>query len=184
MEEHKIRYKFIGDMSVFSEELRGKISRVEELSKNYERLLNIALNYGSRAEMVQAFNLLAAEGKKVISEEDICGALYTSHCPDPDIIVRTGGDIRLSNFLLWQAEYSEFYFTDVLWPDLSNADVDEIVREFYKRKSKYGKIYGENHVKENYYLGCRCHDTDTCAVVFGHISFCRSNVACILRGVL
>lgn len=140
MEEHKIRYKFIGDMSVFSEELREKISIVEELSKDYERLLNIALNYGSRAEMVHAFNLLAAEGKKEISEEDICGALYTSHCPDPDIIVRTGGDIRLSNFLLWQAEYSEFYFTDVLWPDLSNDDVDEIVREFYKRKRKYGKI--------------------------------------------
>ena len=79
-------------------------------------------------------------GKKEVTEEDISSALYTCHCPDPDIIVRTGGDIRLSNFLLWQAQYSELYFTDVLWPDLSPEDVDAIVAEFYRRKRKYGKV--------------------------------------------
>ena len=140
MKIHNIRYKFLGDMSVFSPELREKIAKVEKISENNGLLLNVALNYGSRAELVQAFNRLVQAGKKEISEEDISGALYTSHCPDPDIIVRTGGDIRLSNFLLWQAQYSEFYFTDVLWPELSSADVDEIVREFYRRKRKYGKI--------------------------------------------
>ncbi len=140
MKIHNIRYKFLGDMSVFLPELREKIAKVEKISENNGLLLNVALNYGSRAELVQAFNRLVQAGKKEISEEDISGALYTSHCPDPDIIVRTGGDIRLSNFLLWQAQYSEFYFTDVLWPELSSADVDEIVREFYRRKRKYGKI--------------------------------------------
>ncbi|MBQ8207854.1 MAG: di-trans,poly-cis-decaprenylcistransferase [Clostridia bacterium] len=140
MKIHNIRYKFLGDMSVFTPELRKKIEHVEELSKDNGLLLNVALNYGSRAEIVHAFKVLAAEGKREITEEDISGALYTAHCPDPDIIVRTGGDIRLSNFLLWQAQYSEFYFTDVLWPDLSPSDVDEIVREFYRRKRKYGKV--------------------------------------------
>ncbi len=141
MELNKIKYNFLGDMSVLTPELQDKVARVGELSKNYELNLNIALNYGSRAELVHAFNKLARQGKKEITEADISANLYTSHCPDPDIIVRTGGDLRLSNFLLWQAQYSEFYFTDVLWPDLSREDVEEIVREFYeKRKRRYGKV--------------------------------------------
>ncbi len=140
MEEHKIKYNFLGDMSVLPEELCEKIERVERLSEGYDINLNIALNYGSRAEIAHAFSSLAKKGLTEISEEDISLALYTAHCPDPDIIVRTGGDIRLSNFLLWQAQYSEFYFTDVLWPDLSRENIDEIVREFYRRKRKYGKV--------------------------------------------
>lgn len=140
MDEHDLRYRFIGDMSVLSGELQKKIARVEELSKDKTLLLNVALNYGSRAEIVHAFNKLAAEGKTSVTEKDISDALYTSHCPDPDLIVRTGGDIRLSNFLLWQAQYSELYFTDILWPDLSPSDIDRIVEEFYGRKRRYGKI--------------------------------------------
>lgn len=140
MDEHDLRYRFIGDMSVLSGELQKKIARVEELSKDKALLLNVALNYGSRAEIVHAFNKLAAEGKTSVTEKDISDALYTSHCPDPDLIVRTGGDIRLSNFLLWQAQYSELYFTDILWPDLSPADIDRIVEDFYGRKRRYGKI--------------------------------------------
>lgn len=140
MDEHDLRYSFIGDMSVLSGELQKKIARVEELSKDKTLLLNVALNYGSRAEIVHAFNKLAAEGKTSVTEKDISDALYTSHCPDPDLIVRTGGDIRLSNFLLWQAQYSELYFTDILWPDLSPADIDRIVEDFYGRKRRYGKI--------------------------------------------
>ena len=141
MEINKIKYNFLGDMSVLTPELQTKVARVEELSKNYQLNLNIALNYGSRAELVHAFNRLAQQGKTEIAEADISANLYTAHCPDPDIIVRTGGDLRLSNFLLWQAQYSEFYFTDVLWPDLSREDVEAIVREFYeKRKRRYGKV--------------------------------------------
>ena len=140
MDERDLRYKFIGDMSVLTPTLQEKIARVEELSKNKTLLLNVALNYGARAEIVNAFNTLLKEGKTAVTEADVSDALYTSHCSDPDMIVRTGGDIRLSNFLLWQAQYSELYFTDVLWPDLSTDDVDSIVEEFYKRKRRYGKI--------------------------------------------
>lgn len=140
MDERDLRYKFIGDMSVLTPALQEKIARVEELSKNKTLLLNVALNYGARAEIVNAFNTLLKEGKTAVTEADVSDALYTSHCSDPDMIVRTGGDIRLSNFLLWQAQYSELYFTDVLWPDLSTDDVDSIIEEFYKRKRRYGKI--------------------------------------------
>lgn len=140
MEIHKIRYKFIGDMSVFSPELQAKISEVEEQSKAYDLLLNIALNYGARAEIVHSFNTLISKGVTQVTEQDISASIYTSHCSDPDLIVRTGGDIRLSNFLLWQSAYSELYFTDVLWPDLKPNDIDEIVRVFYGRKRRYGKV--------------------------------------------
>ncbi len=75
-----------------------------------------------------------------MTEDDISGAIYTAHCPDPDLIVRTGGDIRLSNFLLWQAAYAELYFTDTLWPDLTPHEIDRIVADFYKRKRRYGGV--------------------------------------------
>jgi len=140
MDLNKTRFKFIGDRTVFSKELVERIERLERESENNEMLLNIALNYGSRNELVHAFCTLAAEGRTDIEEKDIAQRLYTSHCPDPDLIIRTGGDIRLSNFLLWQSAYSELYFTDVLWPDLKNEDIDEAVRTFYRRQRKYGKI--------------------------------------------
>lgn len=140
MDINKTRFRFIGDRSAFSKELTEKIERLEKVSENNDLLLNIALNYGSRNEIVHAFNELLAQGRESVSEKDISDKLYTSHCPDPDLIVRTGGDIRISNFLLWQAAYAELYFTDVLWPDLKNEDVDEAVRVFYSRKRRYGGI--------------------------------------------
>lgn len=140
MAEHNIRYRFIGDQSVFPAELLAKIEGLERESQDNGLLLNIALNYGARKELAAAFSKLAAQGKTDISEADIAGQLYTAHCPDPDLIVRTGGEIRLSNFLLWQAAYAELYFTDVLWPDLTPADIDAAVRVFYSRKRRYGGI--------------------------------------------
>ena len=140
MDERDLRYKFIGDMSVLTPALQEKIARVEELSKNKTLLLNVALNYGARAEIVNAFNTLLKEGKTAVTEADVSDALYTSHCSDPDMIVRTGGDIRLSNFLLWQAQYSELYFTDVLWPDISEKDIDLMVESFAKRKRRFGGL--------------------------------------------
>ena len=86
------------------------------------------------------FETLIKEGKKEVSEDDITNALYTAHCPDPDLIVRTGGDLRLSNFLLWQAAYAEFYFTDTLWPDLDEREIDTIIDNFYNRKRRYGGV--------------------------------------------
>lgn len=135
-------FRFIGDLSVLTPVLRDKIAYVESLNAHEPQVLNIALNYGGRAEMVHAFNTLATDGRKAgeITEEDIARSVYTAECGDPDMIVRTGGDLRLSNFLLWQAAYAELYFTDKLWPDFGPADVDECVREFYSRKRRYGGL--------------------------------------------
>ena len=138
--ENKVRYRMIGDMSVFSDTLREKMEKLESISSDYDITLNVALNYGGRNEIVHAFNELIKQGKTNITEKDISENIYTNDSPDPDLIVRTGGDMRLSNFLLWQSAYSELYFTDVLWPDLGEKDIDEAVRNFYSRKRKFGKV--------------------------------------------
>ena len=135
-----VSFRFVGDMSRLSPSLVSKIRSVEERTRNGEYVLNVALNYGSRAEIVNACNRLISEGKSEITEEDLNRALYTGECPDPDLIVRTGGDLRISNFLLWQAAYSELYFTDVLWPDMKPEDVDEAIENFYSRKRRFGGL--------------------------------------------
>jgi len=135
-----IRYIFIGDVSVLKEELQRKIKRVERESENKRFIVNIALNYGARSELANAFNKLAAEGKQSISEADIDAALYTCESPSLDLIVRSAGELRLSNFLLWQAAYAELYFTDTLWPDMDASDVDRAVEAFMKRKRRFGGV--------------------------------------------
>jgi undecaprenyl diphosphate synthase len=92
--------------------------------------------------MVHAVNTLISSGKTEVTEADIDGALYTAHSPYPDLLVRTAGEYRLSNFLLWQLAYSELYFTDILWPDLSNDQLDDIIRSFYNRNRTYGGLKG------------------------------------------
>lgn len=139
-EAQDIRYRFIGDRSVLPEQLQARIDHVERVSAGRELTLNVALNYGGRDEIAHACNALIAAGKTSVTPADISAALYTADSPDPDLIVRTGGELRLSNFLLWQAAYAEFYFTDVLWPDLSPADIDEAVRHFYARQRRYGGV--------------------------------------------
>lgn len=134
------RFKFIGDLSVLPQALREKIAYVETLNREHSQILNIALNYGGRAELVHAFHALKDAGRTSVTEEDISEVLYTAESGDPDMIVRTGGDLRISNFLLWQAAYAELYFTDKLWPDLTPEDVDEMIRDFYSRKRRYGGI--------------------------------------------
>ena len=106
--------RFIGDLSRLDPALTDKIKSMQERTKHGTRILNVALNYGSRSEVINACNTLIKQGKNEITEEDLATALYTGGCPDPDLIVRTGGDLRISNFLLWQAAYSELYFTDTL----------------------------------------------------------------------
>ena len=90
--------------------------------------------------MVHAFNVLAEQGKKNITEADISGAIYTCDSPDPDMVVRTGGDLRISNFLLWQSAYSEFYFTDTYWPDFSTDELDKVIDSFHSRNRRFGGI--------------------------------------------
>ena len=134
------KFRFIGDLSVLTPELRQKITYVEALNAEQNQILYIALNYGGRAEITRAFNELASEGLTCVTEADISRKMYTAASKDPDMIVRTGGDLRISNFLLWQAAYSELYFTDTLWPDLSTRDVDAIIRDFASRKRRYGGL--------------------------------------------
>ena len=135
-----VRVRFIGDTSRLDPSLVKKIGAVEERTKEGKSTLNVALNYGSRSEIVMACNKLIAEEKSEISESDLNSALYTGDCPDPDLIVRTGGDLRISNFLLWQAAYSELYFTDTLWPDMKPKDVDKAIADFYSRKRRFGGL--------------------------------------------
>ena len=140
MEKYNVKIKFIGDMSRFNEIFRSKIRAVETKTRNNSLILNVAINYGGRSELVAAFNKLVAEGKTEITESDISNAIYTCDSPDPDMIVRTGGDMRISNFLLWQSAYSELYFTDTLWPDISPAVINDAVKTFYSRKRRFGGL--------------------------------------------
>ncbi len=140
MEKDDIQVHFLGDKSRFTPELRERLEMAESDSAKYHKILNVALNYGGRDEIVHAVNSLIEQGKSKITEEDIEANLYTAHCPPPDLIVRTAGEIRTSNFLLWQGAYSELYFTDVLWPDFSEEDVDKAVEAFYRRTRRFGAV--------------------------------------------
>jgi undecaprenyl diphosphate synthase len=135
-----VRFIFLGDKAPFSPSLRKKMEHIESISSSNSRIVNLAINYGGRSELVNAFNKLASEGKGAISEDDITSALYTKESPELDMIVRTGGDIRISNFLLWQAAYAELYFIDKLWPDLTAEDVDKAIEEFNRRQRRFGGV--------------------------------------------
>lgn len=137
--ENDVRVIFIGDKAPLSDKLKDKIAHLESVSKDNHLILNIALNYGSRAELVHAANEAIRCGEE-LTEAAIDRHLYTKESPPPDLIIRTAGEMRLSNFLLWQAAYSEFYFTDRLWPDMREVDVDAAIAEFYNRTRRYGKV--------------------------------------------
>lgn len=136
--ENGIRIIFLGDKTPLSKTLAEKMKRLEERSSHNKGILNVAVNYGARDEIVNAVNALISENKAAITAEDISAHLYTRNSPDPDLIVRTAGEKRLSNFLLWQAAYSEFYYSDKLWPDFTPADVDLALENFMSRHRKYG----------------------------------------------
>ena len=138
--KNDIRFIFLGDNSVLDSKLREKIAFIEEKSKNNTHFVNIALNYGGRDEIVRAFNRLADAGKKNIGEKDISDALYTRESPELDLLVRTGGELRISNFLLWQSAYAELYFSEKLWPDFTPRDVDAALEDYKKRKRRFGGV--------------------------------------------
>lgn len=140
LKKDKARFIFIGDKTPFSDSLRKKMEHIEAISAHHTYVVNLALNYGGRSELVHAANQLLKEGKQEITEEEFEAALYTSESPELDMIVRTGGDLRISNFLLWQAAYAELYFSDKLWPDFKTDDVDEIVENFKNRKRRFGGV--------------------------------------------
>lgn len=140
LDKYDIRFIFLGDKSVFPHDMRKKMTEIEERSASHKYIVNLALNYGGRDEIVSAVNALIREGRGDITEQDITAALYTKESPELDLIIRTGGDMRISNFLLWQSAYAELYFTDVLWPDFSVKDVDAAVENFMNRKRRFGGV--------------------------------------------
>ena len=140
LNDNDIRFIFLGSKAVFSDKLREKMEHIERISENNTFIVNLALNYGGRDELLYAYKNLMAIGKKDITEQDISEALYTKDSPELDLIIRTGGDMRISNFLLWQAAYAEFYFTDVLWPDFTTKDVDKAIENFLNRKRRFGGV--------------------------------------------
>ena len=142
LDEYRMRFVFLGDKAPLAPALREKMERLETLSaeRHTDYTLNLAINYGGRDELVHAANAAIAAGKTVLTAEDIEKHLYTAASPDPDLLVRTAGEMRLSNFLLWQASYAELWFTDRLWPDMDAADVDEAVRVYLGRTRRFGGL--------------------------------------------
>ena len=134
------RVRFLGDPSRFSPEIQELMRDITEKSAHYKNTLNVAINYGGRDDIVHAVNDLILEGKTEVTEEDISSHLYTAGQPDPDLIVRTGGEWRISNFLTWQSSYSELYFTKKLWPDMKERDVDEALEFFVSRQRRFGGV--------------------------------------------
>jgi undecaprenyl diphosphate synthase len=132
-----VRVRIIGERKLFSATLQGLISSIEEKTSHGDKLtLWVCLSYGSRAEIVDTARSLL--GAAHIDESTFASHLWTSGMPDPDIIIRTGGRHRLSNFLLWQAAYSELFFLDTLWPDFSERELDGVLEEFAKRTRTFG----------------------------------------------
>jgi undecaprenyl diphosphate synthase len=139
-QKHGVRFQAIGNISEFSTALQQRIMETETLTKENKNLTQIlALNYGGRAEITYAVNRLIKEGKKSVTEEDISNALQTPYS-DIDLLVRTSGEERISNFLLWQLSYAEFYFSPTLWPDFTPEELDDIVTQFEQRNRRFGGI--------------------------------------------
>lgn len=141
--EENCKLNFIGDLEKLPASTKEICIRaMEDTKDNDEITLNIALNYGGRDELVHAFKVMMDDGisKEDITEEMISSYLYTKGQPDPDLLIRPGGELRLSNFLIYQLAYAEFYFTDTLWPDFDRKAFDEALEEFSRRNRRYGAL--------------------------------------------
>ncbi len=138
---HEIRLIFSGDLTRLPEKLQALcLQRVDETKKFGKGILNIALNYGSRQEILRACNELLKEGKQEITEKDFERKLYTHGLPDIDLIVRTSGEQRLSNFFLYQSSYAELYFTECLWPDFNHKELHKVFEWYAHRHRRFGEV--------------------------------------------
>ncbi len=138
--KNEIRLIVSGDKSRLTKDLVELIDNTEAITKDYHNTLNIAINYGGKQEIVKAVNELIKSGKETVLEEDVQNALYTRDLPDIDLVVRTSGEQRLSNFFIWQCAYAEFYFTDVLWPDFDENCLKDAIECYSKRNRRFGKL--------------------------------------------
>ena len=137
--KNKIKFKVIGDISNFSKPITNRLHNIIDLTKNFNDLhFILALSYGSRHEIINGINKLIKTRKKDIKEEVFTDFLMTKDIPDPDLVIRTSGEMRISNFLLWQIAYSELYFTKTLWPDFNSSKYQKAINNFIKRKRRFG----------------------------------------------
>ncbi|MBQ0037045.1 MAG: isoprenyl transferase [Clostridiales bacterium] len=140
MERDQIRLKFFGDLSAISQELQELVERTNEISSHIDGFqANICLNYGGRDEILHAAKGCIAAGEE-LTEENFGKHLYSAGIPDPELIIRPSGEIRLSNFLLWQCAYSEFYFCDTLWPDFDEKTLDAAIIDYQRRDRRFGGV--------------------------------------------
>jgi undecaprenyl diphosphate synthase len=144
MEKNRVKFRFFGDLSRLSPELQKLCSDASSRSSGYDVQVNFCLNYGGRDEIVRAARAFAAdvaEGKykcEDLTEDLLSGYLYSADVPDPELIIRPSGEMRTSNFLLWQSAYSEYVFMNVLWPDFSEEDLDRAIEEYHRRNRRFG----------------------------------------------
>lgn len=149
MERDRVKVRILGGREEMPEDVRELLAKIDEKSRHIDGItLCLCINYGSRDEITRAARLLAedaAAGKispGEITEDSIAGRLYSAGIPDPDLVIRPSGEVRLSNFLLWQCAYSELYFTDTLWPDFGEEEIDRAVEEYNRRDRRYGGVKG------------------------------------------
>ena len=148
-QKNNMRVKVIGDITAFDSDIQESIEKLEDFSKDFTDLhFQIALNYGSRDEITRAVNRMLEDQKAgkletPVSEDTISDYLDTAGLPDPDLMIRTSGELRLSNYLLWQLAYSEFYFTDVPWPDFHKEDLIKAIEKYNSRDRRFGGVKGE-----------------------------------------
>ena len=147
MERDRVKMEFFGDLSPLTPELRELCERTREISRHYEGCqVNICLNYGGRDEIVRAARAYAQDcidgraDPNHLSQDWFGGYLFSRGVPDPDLVIRPSGELRLSNFLLWQAAYAEFYFTDVLWPDFSKTELHRAIASYQSRDRRFGGV--------------------------------------------
>ncbi len=148
-QKNNMRVKVIGDITAFDSDIQESIKKLEDFSKDFTDLhFQIALNYGSRDEITRAVNRMLEDQKAgkletPVSEDTISAYLDTAGLPDPDLMIRTSGELRLSNYLLWQLAYSEFYFTDVPWPDFKKDELVKAIEKYNERDRRYGGVKEE-----------------------------------------
>ncbi|MCL2046476.1 MAG: isoprenyl transferase [Oscillospiraceae bacterium] len=147
MEKDRVKMKFFGDVTVLSPKLQELIAQTEELSAKFEGVqINICVNYGGRDEIVRAAENYVSDVKngriadEKLTEESFSRYMYSAGMPDPDLVIRPSGELRLSNFLIWQTAYSELYYTDVLWPDFSEQELDKAIVSYQNRNRRFGGI--------------------------------------------
>lgn len=140
MIDERVRVCFIGDRTRFTDDIqKGMVKMETETAKDYDTTLHLAMSYGGRSEILSAVNTLINQGTKSVNEEDFSKKLWSYPMPDPDILVRTGGEYRLSGFLPWQSVYSELFFIDAWWPEFQHEEFLRIIKKFNDRERRHGK---------------------------------------------